>query len=194
MRSRSKVVHVDRFSPRKKTCRIPYPWVEERSTKGRKASQYRHAERDAAEKENTASFLQLAVFPIARSPFARSKMPGRFVWCRLKRAPAMRKRCFFRPEKTANCTFHAGNAVFAAPRYEIPRQSTRTERGADAKESIRRQRGGAYDPGCFSARSSRTSGIRSARTNDGWGRFARRRRLARMPYRLLSPYALPRPE
>lgn len=105
MRSRSKVVHVDRFSPRKKTCRIPYPWVEERSTKGLKASQYRHAERDAREKENAASFLQLAVFSIARLPFAHGKMPGRFVRCRFKRAAAMRKRCFSVPKRPPTALF-----------------------------------------------------------------------------------------
>ena len=100
----------------------------------------------------------------------------------------------FPSQKDRDCTFYAGNAVFAPPRYEMPRQSIRTERGTDAKGSVRRQRGGAYGPDCFSARTNRTSGIRSARTDDGWGRFARRRRLARMPCRLLSPYAQPRPE
>lgn len=144
-------------------------------------------------KETAASFLHLAIFPIARPLFAHGKMPGHFVRCRFGRAPAVRKRCF-PSQKDRDCTFYAGNAVFAPPRYEMPRQSIRTERGTDAKESVRRQRGGAYGPDCFSARPNRTSGIRSARTDDGWGRFARKRRLARMPCRLLSPYAQPRPE
>ena len=78
---------------------------------------------------------------------------------------------------------------------KYPDKAPRTERGADAKESIRRQRGGAYDPGCFSApiEPHEWKSVALERDN-GSGAFARKRRLERMPCRLLSPYALPRPE